>query len=163
MTHLCPKRVQLLPALHTCPFAAGGHVLQGCKISTLPLVHDPHASCCLQVCSFFTRTGTCAYGNRCKFVHPMCVQPPQLNSRGYPFRDQEVSCAHYLKKVWGGVGAMQQGGPCMCTPHTQAIKAPHSTCWPLLQCLTQRMSKGLPPCAVLCKHWAPRAWSPQPN
>lgn len=35
-----------------------------------------------QLCTFFLRTGTCAYGDRCKFSHPVDRPPPQLNSRG---------------------------------------------------------------------------------
>lgn len=33
------------------------------------------------VCTFFLRTGTCAYGDRCKFQHPRDRPPPVLNSR----------------------------------------------------------------------------------
>lgn len=35
-----------------------------------------------QLCTFFLRTGTCAYGDRCKFKHPLDRPPPQLNTRG---------------------------------------------------------------------------------
>lgn len=35
-----------------------------------------------QLCTFFLRTGTCAYGDLCKFKHPQDRPPPQLNSRG---------------------------------------------------------------------------------
>lgn len=52
------------------------------------------------ICTFFLRTGTCAYGDRCKFQHPQDRPPPVLNSRGYPLRSDEVDCAHYLKKGW---------------------------------------------------------------
>ena len=52
------------------------------------------------ICTFFLRTGTCAYGDRCKFLHPRDRPPPVLNARGYPVRPEEVDCAHYLKKGW---------------------------------------------------------------
>ncbi|KAG2453551.1 hypothetical protein HYH02_001770 [Chlamydomonas schloesseri] len=57
-----------------------------------------------QLCTFFLRTGTCAYGDRCKFSHPADRPPPQLNSRGYPVRAEEPDCAHYLKKGWCAFG-----------------------------------------------------------
>lgn len=57
-----------------------------------------------QVCTFFLRTGTCAYGDRCKFKHPHDRPPPQLNSRGYPVRACEQDCAHYIKKGWCAFG-----------------------------------------------------------
>ncbi|GFR43901.1 hypothetical protein Agub_g5034 [Astrephomene gubernaculifera] len=57
-----------------------------------------------QLCTFFLRTGTCAYGDRCKFKHPLDRPPPQLNSRGYPVRAEEPDCAHYLKKGWCAFG-----------------------------------------------------------
>jgi hypothetical protein len=53
-----------------------------------------------QVCTFYLRTGTCAYGDRCKFEHPKDRPPPALNSRGYPVRPGEPDCAHYIKKGW---------------------------------------------------------------
>eukprot|EP00201_Polytomella_parva_P013287 CAMPEP_0175053788 /NCGR_PEP_ID=MMETSP0052_2-20121109/9129_1 /TAXON_ID=51329 ORGANISM="Polytomella parva, Strain SAG 63-3" /NCGR_SAMPLE_ID=MMETSP0052_2 /ASSEMBLY_ACC=CAM_ASM_000194 /LENGTH=308 /DNA_ID=CAMNT_0016318381 /DNA_START=213 /DNA_END=1139 /DNA_ORIENTATION=- len=58
-----------------------------------------------QNCTFFLRTGTCAYGDRCKFKHPVDRPPPQLNSRGYPFRKGESDCLHYIKKGWCAFGA----------------------------------------------------------
>lgn len=38
-----------------------------------------------QLCTFFLRTGTCAYGDRCKFKHPLDRPPPTLNTRGEHF------------------------------------------------------------------------------
>jgi hypothetical protein len=38
-------------------------------------------------CAFFMRTGTCAYGDRCRFAHPPDRPPPELNTRGYPKRE----------------------------------------------------------------------------
>ncbi|KAL6758615.1 hypothetical protein V8C86DRAFT_2592657 [Haematococcus lacustris] len=57
-----------------------------------------------QTCTFFVRTGTCAYGDRCKFLHPADCPPPQLNSAGYPLRNTDPICAHYLKKGWCAFG-----------------------------------------------------------
>lgn len=56
------------------------------------------------LCTFFVRTGTCAYGDRCKFRHPENRPPPQLNSQGYPLRPGEPDCPHYLKKGWCAFG-----------------------------------------------------------
>jgi len=39
-------------------------------------------------CAFFMRTGTCAYGDRCRFLHPADRPPPLLNSRGFPRREE---------------------------------------------------------------------------
>ncbi|KAL6753644.1 transcription factor, partial [Haematococcus lacustris] len=58
----------------------------------------------VQTCTFFVRTGTCAYGDRCKFLHPTDCPPPQLNSAGYPIRTTDPICAHYLKKGWCAFG-----------------------------------------------------------
>ncbi|MEW5306190.1 MAG: hypothetical protein WDW36_008674 [Sanguina aurantia] len=57
-----------------------------------------------QLCTFFLRTGTCAYGECCKFKHPQDRPPPQLNSRGYPLRPDEQGCVHYLRKGWCAFG-----------------------------------------------------------
>ena len=63
--------------------------------------HNGHAmSMDLPTCTFFLRTGTCAYGDRCKFLHPHDRPPPVLNVRGYPVRSDEFDCPHYLKKGW---------------------------------------------------------------
>lgn len=56
-------------------------------------------------CAFFKRTGTCAYGDRCKFLHPVDCPPPSLNQRGYPMRPEEPNCPHYIKKGWCAFGA----------------------------------------------------------
>lgn len=58
-----------------------------------------------QVCQFFLRTGTCAFGNRCKFFHPKDHRPPQLNPKGYPVRPDEKSCSFYMKHGWCAFGA----------------------------------------------------------
>ncbi|GFH09189.1 uncharacterized protein HaLaN_04289 [Haematococcus lacustris] len=68
------------------------------SIVCLSLTHGRPLSC-VQTCTFFVRTGTCAYGDRCKFLHPTDCPPPQLNSAGYPIRTTDPICAHYLKKV----------------------------------------------------------------
>ncbi len=57
-----------------------------------------------QACTFFLRTGTCAYSSACKFIHPADCPAPQLNTRGYPLRACEPDCVHYLK-ARGRVGA----------------------------------------------------------
>eukprot|EP00873_Tetraselmis_striata_P044384 jgi/Tetstr1/464648/TSEL_009402.t1 len=55
-------------------------------------------------CAFFMKTGTCAYGDKCKFDHPAGRQPPQLNSLGYPIRPNEVDCVYFMKKGVCGFG-----------------------------------------------------------
>ncbi|KAF5827497.1 hypothetical protein DUNSADRAFT_557 [Dunaliella salina] len=57
-----------------------------------------------QVCTFYMRTGTCAYKDRCKFHHPLNCPPPILNSHGYPLRAEESDCVHYTKKGWCAFG-----------------------------------------------------------
>lgn len=86
---------------------------------------------CLQVCTFFVRTGTCAYGEACRFMHPLNCLPPKLNSRGYPLRIQEPDCAHFMKKVRAFACAPEKG---QCVPrasaclHTPAnVRASHTT------------------------------------
>eukprot|EP00798_Chlamydomonas_sp_ICE-L_P025232 gene25232-10878_t len=51
-------------------------------------------------CSFFMR----AYGEKCKFKHPNNTAPPELTARGYPLREGEPICTHYLKKGWCAFG-----------------------------------------------------------
>ena len=49
-------------------------------------------------CAFFLRTGSCAYGNRCKFHHPMELAPHvEYNRLGLPLRPGEPDCHYYLK------------------------------------------------------------------
>uniref|UniRef100_A0A7S3QML5 C3H1-type domain-containing protein n=1 Tax=Dunaliella tertiolecta TaxID=3047 RepID=A0A7S3QML5_DUNTE len=57
-----------------------------------------------QVCTFYMRTGTCAYRDRCKFHHPLNCPPPILNTHGYPLRAEESDCVHYTKKGWCAFG-----------------------------------------------------------
>lgn len=57
-----------------------------------------------QLCTFFMRTGTCAYGDRCRYKHPKDRPPPQLNSRGFPVREGEPDCEHYVKRGWCAFG-----------------------------------------------------------
>ncbi|GAX84680.1 hypothetical protein CEUSTIGMA_g12101.t1 [Chlamydomonas eustigma] len=82
---------------------------QQMEVVTLQIQEDdmlaPHSQQAPVTCAFFKRTGTCAYGDRCKFLHPVDCPPPHLNSRGYPLRPQEPDCPHYLKKGWCAFGA----------------------------------------------------------
>ncbi|GMH46107.1 hypothetical protein BSKO_14071 [Bryopsis sp. KO-2023] len=57
------------------------------------------------LCQFFLRTGTCAFGNRCKYFHPRNHKPPQLNLLGYPLRPGDKSCSFYMKTGWCAFGA----------------------------------------------------------
>jgi hypothetical protein len=71
------------------------------KTETKPMI-DPVDN--KQLCTFFMRTGTCAYGDRCRYKHPKDRPPPQVNSRGFPVREGEPDCEHYIKRGWCAFG-----------------------------------------------------------
>lgn len=49
-------------------------------------------------CAFFLKTGSCAYGDRCKFEHPYEQAPKVMfNSVGLPLRPSEPPCTFYMK------------------------------------------------------------------
>lgn len=49
-------------------------------------------------CAFFLKTGSCAYGDRCKFEHPFDKAPKvSYNTLGLPLRPEEPPCAYYMK------------------------------------------------------------------
>jgi hypothetical protein len=73
-----------------------------------------------EVCSFFMRTGICAYGDRCKFKHPVNRPQPTLTSRGYPVRPGAQKCAHFVKKGWCAFGLT-----CKFT-HTEVLSPTHA-------------------------------------
>lgn len=51
-------------------------------------------------CAFFLKTGTCAYGDRCKFAHPYDRAPSvEFNSLGLPLRPDEPVCTFFLKNL----------------------------------------------------------------
>ena len=51
-------------------------------------------------CAFFLRTGSCAYGSRCKFHHPLELAPHvEFNRLGLPLRPGEPDCQYYLKTL----------------------------------------------------------------
>lgn len=58
-----------------------------------------------EVCRYFMRTGTCGYGDKCRYHHPQSAHRPKLNSMGYPQREAEHACPFYLKNGWCGFGA----------------------------------------------------------
>lgn len=58
-----------------------------------------------EVCRYFMRTGTCGYGEKCRYHHPQSAHRPKLNSMGYPQREAEHACPFYLKNGWCGFGA----------------------------------------------------------
>ena len=49
-------------------------------------------------CAFFLKTGTCAWGETCKFAHPIDEAPQAcFNSLGLPLRPDQQECSFYLK------------------------------------------------------------------
>ena len=51
-------------------------------------------------CAFFLKTGSCAYGDRCKFEHPFDKAPKvQYNTMGLPLRPEEPPCAYFMKHL----------------------------------------------------------------
>lgn len=49
-------------------------------------------------CAFFLKTGSCAYGDRCKFDHPYDKAPKVVyNTMGLPMRPEEPPCAFFMK------------------------------------------------------------------
>ncbi|DBA77326.1 TPA: hypothetical protein ACH3X2_000847 [Trebouxia sp. C0005] len=56
-------------------------------------------------CAFFLKTGTCAYGDKCKFEHPWDKLPiVRFNSMGLPLRQGQPECAYYLRHGRCGFG-----------------------------------------------------------
>lgn len=53
---------------------------------------------CQRECTFYVNFGTCAYGNRCKFAHPIeYANKLVLNALGLPLRQGQPECAFYLR------------------------------------------------------------------
>ncbi|CAI6007717.1 unnamed protein product [Closterium sp. NIES-65] len=52
-----------------------------------------------QECEYYMRTGSCAYGPRCRFNHPPRLEAmqPLLPSTPYPQRPGQTECKYYLK------------------------------------------------------------------
>jgi hypothetical protein len=114
-----------------------------------------------QVCTFYLRTGTCAYGDRCKFEHPKDRPPPALNSRGYPIRN-EVRGIPAWPCVCTGPGS--RCGRCCsgarrpsrhaaepCPPAAAAVAPPPDT--------PARWTEPLPRCPqVDCAHYLKKGW-----
>jgi hypothetical protein len=73
-----------------------------------------------QVCTFYLRTGTCAYGDRCKFQHPKDRPPPALNSRGYPIRNE---VRHPVRVPSPAAGELLLRAPAAAPPRPRALPA----------------------------------------
>ncbi|KAK9840585.1 hypothetical protein WJX81_003098 [Elliptochloris bilobata] len=50
-------------------------------------------------CPFYMKTGTCAYGDICKFFHPSTIPPVLFNSFGLPLRHGEPNCRFYMQTM----------------------------------------------------------------
>lgn len=49
-------------------------------------------------CAFFLKTGTCAWGDNCRFSHPYDQAPePTFNSLGLPVRPDQSDCVFYMR------------------------------------------------------------------
>jgi hypothetical protein len=49
-------------------------------------------------CAFFLKTGTCAWGDNCRFAHPYDLAPePKFNSMGLPVRLDQPDCVFYMR------------------------------------------------------------------
>lgn len=57
-----------------------------------------------ETCRYFLRTGTCGYGDKCRYDHPKTAQKPDLNTLGYPLRQGECACRFFIKNGWCGFG-----------------------------------------------------------
>ena len=69
-------------------------------------------------CAFFLKTGTCAYGDSCKFAHPYDLAPRiRFNALGLPLRPGEPLCAYYMQHCRqvadgaAGIGGSGRTGP----------------------------------------------------
>eukprot|EP00803_Ostreobium_quekettii_P009341 evm.model.scf_518.6 EVM.evm.TU.scf_518.6 scf_518:40419-46427(+) len=97
------------------------------------------------VCQFFLRTGTCAFGSRCKFFHPKDHRPPQLNPKGYPVRSEERNCAFYLKHGWCAFGATCKFNHPYPPPEEHPKSPIQPPTPPLQQLVTRHKPHHLPP------------------
>jgi hypothetical protein len=94
------------------------------RMVTRPWPLSQHRSTKTELCSFFYRTGSCVYGDRCVWESAMPVplaamasrtsfparsrrckfrhqhEPVLLNQAGCPIRPTEPPCTHYLKRGW---------------------------------------------------------------
>lgn len=84
-------------------------------------------------CAFFIKTGSCAYGDRCKFDHPYDKAPRvDYNSLGLPLRPDEPTCTFYVKNwqcAFGHTCKFNHPEPSQgFTPAAQALTSPvHET------------------------------------
>ncbi|GMH36763.1 hypothetical protein BSKO_04636 [Bryopsis sp. KO-2023] len=58
-----------------------------------------------EICRYFLRTGTCGYGDKCRYDHPKSAHRPSLNTLGYPLREGECTCRFFVKNGWCGFGS----------------------------------------------------------
>lgn len=64
-----------------------------------------------EVCSFFSKTGTCKFSTGCKWHHPEHIYPEvDFNSLGFPLRPDQPECEYYMKHQECKFG-------CICTKH----------------------------------------------
>ncbi len=78
-----PQHIAQVSGPHSGQNSTGG--LTGYGSLSFGADKDAKAQGERQLCTFFLRTGTCAYGDRCKFKHPLDRPPPTLNTRGERF------------------------------------------------------------------------------
>lgn len=109
-----------------------------------------------EVCRYFMRTGTCGYGDRCRYHHPQSAHRPRLNSMGYPLREAEHACPFYLKNGWCGFGATCKFNH----PELPPLNVPVTTMMP--QVLTHISYSTVPQYATVAPSGAYQMSTPAP-
>lgn len=87
------------PSLGDCKQQEEGNSVDLMDLSHRPPKHGSHTRRNTgDVCKFFIQHGSCAYGNTCKFQHPLDMAPlVHFNRFGLPRRPGSDVCKYFLK------------------------------------------------------------------